>query len=108
MSVIQDRHGREYTVIESDLQGFLRFNIEYCGKPVGYANCRFKGDEVLHIDDIRIDDKAMRPPWFFVNVIYWTGSFPPKRWRVWLSGKVTPNGLRLSIKTKPTLKLSGR
>lgn len=24
----------------------------------------------------------MRPPWFFVDLIFWIASFPPEKWRI--------------------------
>jgi hypothetical protein len=83
MNIIHDRYGWEYTVSESGLEDFyFRFNIEHRGNRVGYANCHFESDEVLHVDDLHIEDRAMRPPWFFVDLIYWIGSFPPEKWRI--------------------------
>jgi GNAT superfamily N-acetyltransferase len=83
MSIIHDRHGRKYTVSESGSQDYYqRFNIEHRRNRVGYANCHFEGDDVLHLDDLHIEDKAMYPPWFFVDLIFWIGSLPPERWRV--------------------------
>jgi hypothetical protein len=83
MSIIHDRRGREYTVSESGSQDdFLRFNIKHRRHRVGYANCHFEGDDVLHLDGLHINNKAMRPPWFFVDLIFWIGSFPPERWRI--------------------------
>jgi hypothetical protein len=81
MNIIYDGHSEEYHVTESDLEGFKRFNIKCRGNLVGYANCHFEGD-VFHIDDLRIDDKTMRPPLFFLNLLFWIGSFPPQRWRI--------------------------
>jgi|ERR1017187_1805247 GNAT superfamily N-acetyltransferase len=81
MSIIRDRHSQEYHVNENDSAGFKRFNIECSGNLVGYVNCHFEG-EVLHIDDLRIYDKAMRLPLFFVDLFFWIGSFPPQRWRI--------------------------
>jgi len=71
-------------VIGSDLDSeiFKRFNIENRGHRVGYVNYHVEADDVLFIDDLRLDAKAMRPPWFFIPLPYGTGSFPPERWRV--------------------------
>ena len=84
MNIIHDKHGREYIVSENHSQDLvsLRFNIEYHGRLIGYANCRFESNGVLHIKDLHIEDKAMRPPWFFVDLIFWIASFPPEKWRI--------------------------
>jgi len=83
-SIIHDKHGRPYFVVASELDSnnYKRFKIEHRGHRVGYVNYHFEGDEVLYIDDFRIEDKAMRPPLFSVDLIFWIDSFPPKRWRV--------------------------
>jgi GNAT superfamily N-acetyltransferase len=83
-SIIHDKRGRQYHVIatECDSENYKRFNIEYRDRRVGYAHYHFEGDDVLFIDDLRLEDKAMRSPWFFVDLIYWAGSFPPERFRV--------------------------
>ena len=78
-STIHDKHGRSYSVVASELDSeiFKRFNIEHRGHRVGYVNYHVQEDDALYIDDLRIDHKAMRPPWFF-----WIISIPPERWRV--------------------------
>jgi GNAT superfamily N-acetyltransferase len=83
-SIIHDKRGRQYHVIESDCdsENFKRFNIKYRGRRVGYVNYHFEGDDLIFIDDLRLEDKAMRSPWFFIPLIYWVGSFPPERFRV--------------------------
>ncbi len=84
-STIHDKHGRPYSVIASDLDSkdFKRFNIEHRGHRVGYVNYHIEGDDVLYVDDFHIYDKAMRPPWFFIDLFIWNlGSFPPERFRV--------------------------
>lgn len=80
---IQDKHGKLYSVVSSDDElDYKRFNIEYHDQRVGYVDHHFEGEEVLFIDDLHIDENAMRPPWFFLNLIFWIGSFPPEKWRV--------------------------
>ncbi len=84
-SIIHDKHGRPYFVIASDLDSeiFKRFNIEHRGHRVGYVNYHIEGDDVLYVDDFHIYDKALRPPWFFIDLFIWNlGSFPPERWRI--------------------------
>lgn len=83
MNVIYDREGREYRVIESDCgsENFRRFNIKFGRYQVGYINYSFEGSEVLHLDDLHIEDAAISPPWFFLDFIFIGGSFPPQRWR---------------------------
>ena len=83
-SIIHDKRGRQYHVIASECnsENFKRFNIEYRGRRVGYVNYHFGGDDVLFIDDLRIEDKAMHSPWFFLDLIYWVVSFPPERFRI--------------------------
>lgn len=80
MSVIFNKHGEEFHVTQSDSEDYKRFNITSRGKLVGYVNCHFE-DDVLHLDDLCIYDKAMRPPLFFVNLFFWILSFPPEKWR---------------------------
>jgi hypothetical protein len=79
--VIKDRSGIQYQVNGCGSGDFKRFNIEYLGKRVGFVNYHFEGDEVLHLDDIHIEKMLIQPPWFFVNLVFWTFSFPPKKWR---------------------------
>jgi len=81
MNIICDKYDREYQVTQCDPGGYERFNIEYHGNRAGYANCHFEGD-VLHIDDLHIDEKAMRPRLFFVDLFFLAFSFPPERWRI--------------------------
>jgi GNAT superfamily N-acetyltransferase len=83
-SIIHDKHGKPYSVIAWDIDSeiFRRFNIEHRGCRIGYVNYHVESDDVLFIDDLRIDDKAMRPPWFFIDLPFWIGSLPPERWRV--------------------------
>lgn len=83
-TAIHDKHGKPYFVVASDCDGeiFKRFNIEHRGRRVGYVNYHVEADDVLFIDDLRLEAKAMRPPWFLIPLPYWTGSFPPERWRV--------------------------
>lgn len=83
-NIIHDKHGRRYFVssTDDDLETFRRFNIEYRGRRIGYCNYHFESDDVLFIDDLHIDDKAMRPPWLFVDLIFWHGSLPPEKWRI--------------------------
>lgn len=79
-----DKYGREFCVTEGDCgsDNFKRFNIEYRGRRVGYVNYHFAGDDILFIDDFRLEDKAMHSPWFFLDLIYWVVSFPPERFRI--------------------------
>lgn len=79
---IKDRHANQYKVVECCSKDFKRFNIEQNGLRVGYVNYRFEGDEVLYIDDLHIEAKSIRPPWFSINLLFWIGSFPPECWRV--------------------------
>jgi GNAT superfamily N-acetyltransferase len=81
-SMIYDKHGRPYSVVANDFDSeiYKRFNIEDHDRCVGYVNHHIEGDDILFIDDLRIDDKVMRPPLFFIPIL--NGSFPPERWRV--------------------------
>ena len=83
-SIVHDKHGKQYFVIASEFDSeiYKRFNIEHRGRRIGYVNYHFESDDVLFIDDLRFEDKAMHSPWFFLDLIYWVGSFPPERWRV--------------------------
>lgn len=83
-TIIHDKDGRAYFVVacELDLENFQRFNIEHRGSRVGYVNYHIEGDDLLYIDDLYINDKAMRPPWFFLPLPFWSGSFPPEHWRI--------------------------
>jgi GNAT superfamily N-acetyltransferase len=83
-SIIHDKHGRPYSVVACDIDSeiFRRFNIEHRGCRIGYVNYHVEGEDVLFIDDLRFDDKAMRPPWFFIDLFFWIGSLPSERWRV--------------------------
>jgi hypothetical protein len=81
MSVIHDKHGREYRVIKCGSENFHRFNIEFNDCRIGYANVHFAGPEILHFDDLRIDDKAVLRPWFSWDLFFLFVSFPPLRWR---------------------------
>jgi GNAT superfamily N-acetyltransferase len=82
VSIIYDRHGRQYGVNEIALSaGFIRFNIECLGKRVGYVNCHFESEDVLYLDDLRIEDRAIRPSWFSLILKSWAVSLSPARWR---------------------------
>ena len=83
-TIIHDKHRREYLVVASELDSeiFKRFNILHRGRRIGYVNYHFEGDDILFIDDFHIEDKAMRPPWFSVDLIFWGCSFPPEGWRI--------------------------
>ena len=77
-TTIHDRDGREYNVTE---YGSERFNIQRRGVPIGYANFHFEGADVLHLDDLHIEDDAIFPPWFSCPLPFVILSFPPLRWR---------------------------
>jgi GNAT superfamily N-acetyltransferase len=81
MAVIHDKFGEEYQIVEDHSQEFLYFNIEHHGRRIGQAICRFKGKDVLHVNDLHLRDNVMRPPLFFVPMIFGGGSFPPERFR---------------------------
>ena len=82
-NIILDKYGKKYSVIESDCdsEDFKRFNIEYRGSRVGYANYHFEGTDVLYLDDWHIEDDAILPPWFSCDLFFCFLSFPPLRWR---------------------------
>lgn len=81
MNIIHDKYGKEYSVAQDGSEEFLRFNVEYCDTPIGYANCRFHGKDVLYLDDLHIKKDAVSLPCFRLSLLFRDVSFPPLRWR---------------------------
>jgi GNAT superfamily N-acetyltransferase len=74
MFTIHDTQCQEFE-ISAEASFTLRFfKVRHRGIRVGYANCNIHGDE-MHLDDIRIEDKALLPANWFVR------TFVPLRYR---------------------------
>ena len=81
MTAIHDKHGRKYRITECSGEHVQRFNIEHRGIRIGYANFHFQGADVLHLDDLHLEDDAIMPAWFALDLYFGFVAFPPLRWR---------------------------
>ena len=68
-----------------DSDNFKRFNIEYRGRRTGYVNYHFEGDDLIFVDDLRLEEDKKPCAChvvFYPFDLLGLALFPPERFRV--------------------------